>query len=306
MRQLTPGRAAAGGGLSRRYGFGTDAVTAMLESVARRRRHGAVRPPRVRRHGPVVARRDDDDRRHVQHRAEGPRRGLCADLAGALGGELLAPAQGAAERRPSARGRARARAGPAAASRGAACSSPEQGPAAAGRRSWAIPPPPDRRTTSATRCFPARGGSPSNGRRAHRLRHPRPPDRRRLAAAERRRLANLHQPARAGAPGRSARRFGRRRGRETGCETGGGRGERLRRPRAGCRTLPPGRNGRSLAHRRRRRTSLPWRAPPPPESAPGSADDILGKIERLAALRDRGILSEDEFSAKKGELLARL
>ncbi|MEM8956891.1 MAG: SHOCT domain-containing protein [Pseudomonadota bacterium] len=37
-----------------------------------------------------------------------------------------------------------------------------------------------------------------------------------------------------------------------------------------------------------------------------SADEILRTIERLAALRDAGALTEDEFSAKKGELLQRL
>ncbi len=34
--------------------------------------------------------------------------------------------------------------------------------------------------------------------------------------------------------------------------------------------------------------------------------DIFGKIERLAALRDKGILSDEEFSSKKTELLSRL
>lgn len=44
-------------------------------------------------------------------------------------------------------------------------------------------------------------------------------------------------------------------------------------------------------------------APAPPAGAPG---DILGTIERLAELRGRGILTDDEFAAKKAELLARL
>ena len=45
-----------------------------------------------------------------------------------------------------------------------------------------------------------------------------------------------------------------------------------------------------------------------PNSASGtaSADDILGTIERLARLRENGILSEQEFAAKKAELLSRL
>lgn len=49
----------------------------------------------------------------------------------------------------------------------------------------------------------------------------------------------------------------------------------------------------------------------PTESAPSGAPvdlsgDILATIERLAAMRDRGILSDAEFAAKKAELLARL
>jgi hypothetical protein len=35
-------------------------------------------------------------------------------------------------------------------------------------------------------------------------------------------------------------------------------------------------------------------------------DDVFAKIERLGALRDKGIISEQEFHQKKGELLARL
>ncbi len=39
---------------------------------------------------------------------------------------------------------------------------------------------------------------------------------------------------------------------------------------------------------------------------PRNADDILSTIERLASLRDAGALTEDEFSDKKKDLLARL
>jgi len=42
-------------------------------------------------------------------------------------------------------------------------------------------------------------------------------------------------------------------------------------------------------------------AVPPPRQ-----EDVFDKIERLAALKDKGILSEDEFKAKKTELLSRL
>lgn len=43
---------------------------------------------------------------------------------------------------------------------------------------------------------------------------------------------------------------------------------------------------------------------PSPAAAP--ADDIFAKIERLAELRRKGILTEEEYAAKKAELLGRL
>jgi hypothetical protein len=42
----------------------------------------------------------------------------------------------------------------------------------------------------------------------------------------------------------------------------------------------------------------------PPDSA--QETDIFTKIERLADLHKKGILSADEFTAKKTELLSRL
>jgi Short C-terminal domain len=45
---------------------------------------------------------------------------------------------------------------------------------------------------------------------------------------------------------------------------------------------------------------------PPRAPAAGQSDDIFAKIERLAELRAKGILSEEEFAAKKAELLSRL
>jgi hypothetical protein len=41
-------------------------------------------------------------------------------------------------------------------------------------------------------------------------------------------------------------------------------------------------------------------------AGPSASSDILGSIERLAQLHQRGILSDDEFRSKKAELLARL
>lgn len=46
--------------------------------------------------------------------------------------------------------------------------------------------------------------------------------------------------------------------------------------------------------------------PPAQPAHAHSADDIFAMLERLAGLRDKGILSEEEFAAKKAELLARL
>jgi hypothetical protein len=50
-------------------------------------------------------------------------------------------------------------------------------------------------------------------------------------------------------------------------------------------------------------------SPAPTEPAPGASGDpaaIVAAIEALAGLRQRGILSDEEFAAKKSELLARL
>lgn len=62
--------------------------------------------------------------------------------------------------------------------------------------------------------------------------------------------------------------------------------------------LPP------LSQQRGAPTPAPEAPARPP--AAGSSDDIFAKLERLAELRDKGILSEDEFAAKKAELLSRL
>lgn len=46
--------------------------------------------------------------------------------------------------------------------------------------------------------------------------------------------------------------------------------------------------------------------PTPAQGAAGAADDPLTKIERLAELRQKGVLTEEEFAAAKSELLRRL
>jgi hypothetical protein len=47
---------------------------------------------------------------------------------------------------------------------------------------------------------------------------------------------------------------------------------------------------------------------PPPEQAPPPAaappqEDEVSQLERLAALKDQGLLTEEEFAAKKAKLL---
>jgi hypothetical protein len=44
----------------------------------------------------------------------------------------------------------------------------------------------------------------------------------------------------------------------------------------------------------------------PPSDAPGDSAAIVAAIESLAGLHERGILSDEEFAAKKAELLSRL
>jgi hypothetical protein len=65
---------------------------------------------------------------------------------------------------------------------------------------------------------------------------------------------------------------------------------------------------------------VPQQAPVPAACAPSPArevhsfgdksiareEDVLATIEKLADLRDKGILSDEEFAAKKAELLSRL
>ena len=49
-----------------------------------------------------------------------------------------------------------------------------------------------------------------------------------------------------------------------------------------------------------------YQAPPPaaePAPAAPAQDDLVGRIQQLAGLRDAGVLSEDEFAAAKGKLL---
>ena len=45
---------------------------------------------------------------------------------------------------------------------------------------------------------------------------------------------------------------------------------------------------------------------PPGANGPPAEADIFAKIEQLANLREKGYVTEDEFNAKKAELLSRL
>ena len=46
--------------------------------------------------------------------------------------------------------------------------------------------------------------------------------------------------------------------------------------------------------------------PSPRATAPDDSDAIFAKLERLGDLRDKGILTDEEFTEKKKDLLARL
>jgi hypothetical protein len=44
-------------------------------------------------------------------------------------------------------------------------------------------------------------------------------------------------------------------------------------------------------------------APPPPPAAPAPEEDAITQIERLGALKEQGLLTEEEFAAQKAKLL---
>jgi hypothetical protein len=44
-------------------------------------------------------------------------------------------------------------------------------------------------------------------------------------------------------------------------------------------------------------------APPPPPAAPAGGVDVVAELQKLAALKDQGILSDAEFAAAKAKLL---
>ena len=44
-------------------------------------------------------------------------------------------------------------------------------------------------------------------------------------------------------------------------------------------------------------------APPQPQNAPQSQEDVITQLERLGALKAQGLLTEEEFAAQKAKLL---
>lgn len=63
-------------------------------------------------------------------------------------------------------------------------------------------------------------------------------------------------------------------------------------------------DGKEIVDRVRGRLTAP--KPEPPTAAGAAQPDIIGQIKQLAGLKDAGVLSQDEFEAKKAELLRRL
>jgi len=53
-------------------------------------------------------------------------------------------------------------------------------------------------------------------------------------------------------------------------------------------------------------TEVHQHASTPKETAAGSENDILSRIEKLGELKVVGVLTEEEFEAKKKDLLSRL
>lgn len=45
-------------------------------------------------------------------------------------------------------------------------------------------------------------------------------------------------------------------------------------------------------------------APPPTPPAPAGQDDTVSQLERLAKLKEQGVLNDEEFAAEKAKILA--
>ena len=58
------------------------------------------------------------------------------------------------------------------------------------------------------------------------------------------------------------------------------------------------RTSRRMADRRR-----PQQAAPPPHRAAAAPPDDMAQIQQLATMKDQGLLTEEEFQAKKKQIL---
>ena len=74
--------------------------------------------------------------------------------------------------------------------------------------------------------------------------------------------------------------------------------------------MPARRVARRTSRRTSRRmadTQAPQQAAPPPAAAPAPAapaqQDDMAQIQQLATMKDQGILTEEEFQAKKKQIL---
>jgi hypothetical protein len=75
---------------------------------------------------------------------------------------------------------------------------------------------------------------------------------------------------------------------------------------AGTATAVSGRVARRQAERyaEEQPQSVQQAPPPPAAAAPApAADDTVAQLQQLAALRDQGILTDEEFTAKKQQIL---
>ncbi len=65
--------------------------------------------------------------------------------------------------------------------------------------------------------------------------------------------------------------------------------------------------GGRVAHRQQQRYAQDAAPPPPPAPPPGvpapPVDPTVAQLQQLGALRDQGVLTEDEFAAKKAQVL---
>jgi succinate dehydrogenase/fumarate reductase flavoprotein subunit len=72
---------------------------------------------------------------------------------------------------------------------------------------------------------------------------------------------------------------------------------------AGTATAVSGRVARRQAARYEGEQGGQPQAEPAPAAGPAGQDDTVAELQQLAALKDQGILSEEEFTAKKKQIL---